>query len=219
MRIEDARKPETRARRIEKAIEMLRAISRQWERRSGMQALVLAGALLNVAWPASADAPLAPRSPVTKCSPSRQFCATADPRLDAVLVYPTYDRQRERWRLAGWERAFDLADDGDHLVVCYSGLNLLPLDYRADAGYERSGVRHDECLSIVFGIDFAAGEHRTHKTWRGAAVSTLPVFGVPVGSINSTCVSCSEKGWCSIPRGTTNNSPGSRITVRSRRRI
>jgi hypothetical protein len=35
----------------------------------------------------------------------------------------------------------------------------------------------------------------THKTCRSAAVSTSPVFGVPVGSINSTCVSGSEKGW------------------------
>jgi len=102
------------------------------ERRSRTKAIVLAGAMLFVAMPTAADEPLAPRSPITKCSANGQFCATADPKLDAVLVYRSHERQRELWRLGGWERSFDLSDDGDHLVVCYSGLNLLPLEYKPE---------------------------------------------------------------------------------------
>ena len=138
-----------------------------------MKALVLAGALLNVAWPASADAPLAPRSPVTKCSPSRQFCATADPRLDVVLVYPTHDRQRERWRPAGWERAFDLADDGDHLVVCYSGLNLLPLDYQPEwvllRFYDRGTLLRQWTVRELIPDPTKLRRTASHYEWGGCA--------------------------------------------------
>jgi hypothetical protein len=48
------------------------------------------------------------------------------------VVYEGSDRKQERWSVSGWERSFDIADDGDHLVVCYSGLNLLPLDYKPE---------------------------------------------------------------------------------------
>jgi hypothetical protein len=43
-----------------------------------------------------------------------------------------------------------------------------------------------------------------------------PVFGVPTGSIKRTCASSSARGQCSIPRGTTNRSPSSSSTSRSR---
>ena len=36
------------------------------------------------------------------------------------------------WSVKGWARAFDVADSGDHLVTCFGGLNLLPLDYKSD---------------------------------------------------------------------------------------
>jgi alanyl-tRNA synthetase len=45
-------------------------------------------------------------------------------------------------------------------------------------------------------------------TRRGCAVSTSPVFGVPVGSMSITCTSSSATGRCSTPFGTTNSSPG-----------
>jgi RNA polymerase sigma-70 factor (ECF subfamily) len=51
---------------------------------------------------------------------------------------------------------------------------------------------------------------------RGAAVSGVPVLGVPVGSINKSWTSSSAYGQCSTPRGTTNNSPGPSSTSPSR---
>src|SRR5690348_9360334 len=49
---------------------------------------------------------------------------------------------------------------------------------------------------------------------RGAAVALSPEFGVPVGSINRICTSPRGMGRCSTPLGTTNSSPGLRVTVR-----
>jgi hypothetical protein len=59
--------------------------------------------------------------------------APADPERDAVSVYRVEGPARtELWSISPWERSFELADDGGHLVVCYSGLNPLPLDDKPD---------------------------------------------------------------------------------------
>jgi hypothetical protein len=72
------------------------------------------------------------RSPsrVERWSPNQRYVAVADPKNNLITVYQTEGLNRtELWKREGWERAFDLADDGEHMVVCYSGLNLLPLNY------------------------------------------------------------------------------------------
>ena len=47
--------------------------------------------------------------------------AVADPKRDAVSVYRVDGPNKiELWSISPWERSFDLADDGDHLVVCYA---------------------------------------------------------------------------------------------------
>jgi hypothetical protein len=43
---------------------------------------------------------------------------------------------------------------------------------------------------------------RDHVILRGAAVSALPVLGVPVGSISNRCTSSLATGRCSTPFGT-----------------
>jgi hypothetical protein len=79
-----------------------------------------------------ADAPLPPPSQIVQWSSNRQYVAVADPGRDAVAVYRVEGPNRtELWSISPWQRSFELADDGEHLVVCYSGLNLLPLDYKA----------------------------------------------------------------------------------------
>ena len=95
-----------------------------------MQRRLLIGALVAIASRMWADEPLGPPSRISHCSPHRQFCAVADPKRNAVVVYRGGDRRTERWTLEPWERSFDIADDGDHMIVCYSGMNLLPLDYK-----------------------------------------------------------------------------------------
>ena len=64
---------------------------------------------------------------------------------------------------------------------------------------------------IVAGAGGAA-----HLPGMVAALTVLPVFGVPVGSINSKCASSLATGRCSTPLGTTYICPGPSVTVRSR---
>jgi hypothetical protein len=91
--------------------------------------------LAMLVWPLAAfgDAPLQPPSRLTRWSANRRYVAVADPKRHAVTVYRVAGRERtELWATPRWERSFDVADDGDHLVACYSGLNLLPLDYKPE---------------------------------------------------------------------------------------
>ena len=96
-----------------------------------MKRLWLVGAIGASAFRVWADAPLPPPSEITRCSPGKKFCAVAEPKRNAVVVYRAEDRRTELWAIDQWQRSFDVSDDG-HLVVCYSGLNLLPVDYKPD---------------------------------------------------------------------------------------
>ncbi len=55
----------------------------------------------------------------------------------------------------------------------------------------------------------------TQITRRSAAVTALPVLGVPVGSMSRRWVSSSARGQCCTPRGTTKSSPGPSVTLPS----
>jgi hypothetical protein len=95
-------------------------------------ALAIAGILVFVAR-AFGDAPLSSPSQVQRWSPNRRYVAVADPKKNVITVYHAEGSTRkELWSREGWERAFDVADDGEHLVACYSGLNLLPLNYETN---------------------------------------------------------------------------------------
>lgn len=73
---------------------------------------------------------MAPPSRVERWFPNRRYDAVADPKKNTITICRVEGQTRtEFWRRDGWERAFDLADDGKHLIVCYSGLNLPPLNY------------------------------------------------------------------------------------------
>ncbi len=92
---------------------------------------VVPGACILMTAAAVADAPLMPPSRLERWSANRQYVAVADPKRDAVSVYRMEKGVRtELWSIAGWQRSFEPADDGQHMVVCYSGLNLLPLSTR-----------------------------------------------------------------------------------------
>lgn len=92
----------------------------------------VAAILCTLTWSAVAlaDAPLRPPSRIEEYSSTRRYVAVADPKRDVIAVYRVDGHDRtELWTLSSWQRSFALADDGDHLVVCYSGGNLLSLDY------------------------------------------------------------------------------------------
>ena len=74
-----------------------------------------------------ADAPLRPPAKYTVCSPNQAFCAVADPTTDSVSVFAR-DAKVPSWSLKPWHRQVFLANDGDHLIIGPSGLELIPLD-------------------------------------------------------------------------------------------
>lgn len=78
-----------------------------------------------------ADSPLAPPTRQTIWSANRRFFAIMDPDQQITTVYrATKDRQGERvWSMFGWFRVAGLADDGEHLVAGYDGMNLLPIKH------------------------------------------------------------------------------------------
>ncbi|MEP6767033.1 MAG: hypothetical protein ABJC61_00065 [Acidobacteriota bacterium] len=103
--------------------------ARRPARTAASAVLSLVAALLGLAGLLDADQPMRPPSKITVCSPSRAFCATADP-VGPVLSVFAGASSSPVWSMAEWHRQFFLADDGDHLVIGPEGLNLLPADTR-----------------------------------------------------------------------------------------
>jgi hypothetical protein len=89
---------------------------------------------LSVLQTSSADTPLPPPKKKEVLSNNKQFCAVMDPRLMMTTVYRIGENSsREKaWAMYGWFRVANLADDGEHLVVGYDGMNLVPLDIEMD---------------------------------------------------------------------------------------
>lgn len=65
-------------------------------------------------------------------SRNKKFLATPTKNHKETIVYEQVPSKREIWRMPSWSEAGNLSDDGDYLVVCYFGSNLLPLDYKPD---------------------------------------------------------------------------------------
>lgn len=76
-----------------------------------------------------ADAPLRPPAKYTVCSPNQAFCAVADPETQSVSIFAR-GATVPSWSLKPWHRQVFLANDGDHLMIGPSGLELIPLDTR-----------------------------------------------------------------------------------------
>jgi hypothetical protein len=78
---------------------------------------------------ASADAPLPPPAKYRVCSSSESFCAVADPVSQSVSIY-RHGESTPVWSLRAWHRQVFIANDGDHLVIGPSGLNMIPVATR-----------------------------------------------------------------------------------------
>ncbi|MCK5052348.1 MAG: hypothetical protein KAS53_11540 [Candidatus Cloacimonetes bacterium] len=80
----------------------------------------------------SADEP--PRSPwktMTK-SPDGSKCVISDPETNITTVYEIDDKTGNKlplWSIVGWFRVTHISNDGEHLVIGYDGMNLLPFNY------------------------------------------------------------------------------------------
>ncbi|MDJ0836838.1 MAG: hypothetical protein QNK37_09995 [Acidobacteriota bacterium] len=105
-----------------------------------------------------ADEPLPPPATHTVFSGDRGFCAVSDVDKQVTTVHRVKDDQSPGevlWQIPGWHRALYLSKDGRHLVIGYSGYNLIPLDYRKDMIMltfyaEGAGVREIPLNRLIF---------------------------------------------------------------------
>jgi hypothetical protein len=76
---------------------------------------------------ALADSP--PEAPrlITLCSASGKFCASSDPKTHLTVV-KAKSSEKVLWSIKGWHPSLAISNDGQSLVVGYSGGNLVPID-------------------------------------------------------------------------------------------
>lgn len=90
---------------------------------------LMAFVVLALANLAKADTPLPPPKELTVCSPTKKLCATSDPTRNLTFLIPQSSGQKS-WQIPGWHRWIFISDDGESVVIGYSGKNLVPLDVR-----------------------------------------------------------------------------------------
>ncbi len=120
-------------------------------RRSLLALLVLSVVtLLRTYAPAAhADTPLPPPALHTAASPSKAVEAETDPVAGLTTVYRVVGATREKaWSMPGWYRALHVADDGEHLVLGFDGLDLVPRD-APDALVVLRFVRRGEVVAAL----------------------------------------------------------------------
>ena len=95
-------------------------------------ATLAAVAILGAAW-VHADEPMPKPAKVTVHSPNNKSYAFSepDPTVPTTTVFEDASKAK-LWSMKGWYRSFWLADDGEHLVVGYPGLNLLSQKHAKD---------------------------------------------------------------------------------------
>jgi hypothetical protein len=89
--------------------------------------VVLFMILLLIVPPVHGDEPLPAPAKHEVLSPNKKLRAELDPREGTKII--NVESGRVFWQLPDWYRWAFLADDGEHFVTGYDGLNLIPLDY------------------------------------------------------------------------------------------
>ena len=97
--------------------------------------IIITLVILTMTMIVSADAPL--RSPWKKMtkSPNELKCVISDPETQITTIYEidqTTGNKLPLWSMVGWFRVTHISNDGEHLVIGYGGMNLLPIDYRSN---------------------------------------------------------------------------------------
>jgi hypothetical protein len=82
-----------------------------------------------------ADGPLPAPELLKIKSPNGKYFAVLDPAKKETAVFAQTGKDGKEhllWKMPGWFRDARVADDGEHLVIGYDGINLIPLNYQAD---------------------------------------------------------------------------------------
>lgn len=83
--------------------------------------------LLLIVLPVYGDEPLPAPAKYEVFSPNKKYRAELDPREGTKII--NVESGKVLRQLPDWYRWAFLADDGEHFVTGYDGLNLIPLDY------------------------------------------------------------------------------------------
>ena len=125
----------------------------------------LAGPLATIA-----DAPLRSPGPSTECSPNGKVCIEMKPgSVGRVYRIESRGERVDLWVIPSWNRAVFLSDDGRHLVKCYGGLNLVPLDYDPEMSlvevWRQGTLIHRLSLRTVVGTPSKSLSTGSHYAW------------------------------------------------------
>jgi hypothetical protein len=136
--------------------------------------------LLACSQPIHADEPLAPPSRFEVQSPSHKFTATLDPK-SGVSVRAAGSSE-VLWTATNWFRVAFLADDGEHFVTGYGGMNLIPQNYTRDLAlitfWRRDQKIRDVTVGELFPSTRVLKKTVSHYHWgsiTGITNSTLVV--------------------------------------------
>lgn len=132
--------------------------------------VVLAAGSLAGPLHAIADTPLSQPSPSIECSPNGKVCIEMKPDSGGrVYRKGPGGEQIDLWVMPDWHRAVFVSDDGRHLVKCYGGLNLVPLDYDRDMSlvevWRQGAFIHRLSLRAVVGNLSAMPRTASHYAW------------------------------------------------------
>lgn len=94
--------------------------------RTGAYLIILALALFD---PLYADEPPLTPAPITIYSPSGSYYARIDPKSGIEVFSSASEGTDYIWKAPGWSWIAALSDTGEHLVLGYEGINLVPYDY------------------------------------------------------------------------------------------
>jgi len=80
-----------------------------------------------------ADMPLPPPADISVYSENKQYIGISYAKKDKTVCYQINgNKRKEIWSIKGWNRSFYISDDGNYLIIGYSGLNLLSRDYKPE---------------------------------------------------------------------------------------
>lgn len=79
------------------------------------------------------ELPMTPKT-LSFYSQNNSYAAVSDVNTKLTTVYKVNKKENKArlWEISGWHNRILVSNDGQYCVVCYSGENLLPIDYRED---------------------------------------------------------------------------------------
>ena len=112
-----------------------------------------------------ADTPLPGPTRTETFSPDGKIIAVSDPESNSTTLFrvsPDGDRTK-LWAMHGWHRSLHVHNDGEHVVIGYPGLNLLPLNHRRSEPMLHF-LRKGELLRVVPLDELITDRRNLHRT-------------------------------------------------------